>query len=157
MTKRDIWEGAVPASEYYKTDGHKKPSLAEAVRSQSGYTIDVPKEDRRDVDEQVIQSEIMQFLRDRGAWCHKAKAVNLVGTGVLAPTQQGVPDILACYDGVFIALEAKAAKQGKRVSGEQVAQISNIIQAGGVAAVVWSVEQVERLLEAIDDGVWSAH
>jgi Holliday junction resolvase len=77
--------------------------------------------------------------------------VNLVGSGVLAPTQQGVPDILACYDGVFVALEVKAAKTGKRVSGEQVAQIRMITEAGGVAAVVWTVRQVEQILDAIDE------
>lgn len=150
MTKRDLFADAVPAADYYKSSG-KKSRASVVTKSHLGYTIHVADCDKRDVDEQVIQREILDYLRDRGAWSHKAKAVNLVGSGVLAPTQQGVPDILACYDGVFVALEVKAAKTGKRVSGEQVAQIRMITEAGGVAAVVWTVRQVEQILDAIDE------
>lgn len=83
---------------------------------------------------------------------HKAKAVNLVGDGILASTQVGVPDLLVCYDGHFVALEIKAATNKAKVSGDQLAQIDLIIVSGGVAAVVWSVDQVEALLDALDEG-----
>lgn len=150
--KRDLYADAVPALEYYKIL-RKIPSLRKVTASQLGYRIQVPKDERRAVSEQVIQKEMLDYLRSRGAWCHKAKAVNLVSSGdgfVLASTDSGIPDILCCYRGQFIAIEVKAAKQGAQVSGEQVAQIEMVIQAGGIGKVCWSVEQVEAILDAVD-------
>lgn len=152
--KRDLFADAIPAADYYRTSSHDKVTLKDVTESRAGYRIKVDKQDRREVREQVIQSEILRYLRTRGAWVHKTKAVNLVGSGeglALAKTEQGVPDILACYDGWFLALEVKAAVNGKPVSGAQVAQINNIIECGGVAHVVWSVEQVEAILDAMDE------
>jgi Holliday junction resolvase len=156
--KRDLFDGAVPASEYYRAPTNKV-TLKSVTESRRGYRIQVPKCERREVREQVIQAEIIHLLKARGAWVHKAKAVNLVGSGdgmALASTDRGVPDILCCYDGNFLAFEVKAAVQGKAVSGDQVAQIESIIEAGGVAQVVWSVEQVEAILDAMDELVLTA-
>jgi hypothetical protein len=139
-TKRDIWEGAVPASEYYATPA-KKVSLESVTKSKSGRSAKVPIKDRQDLRESVVQRDIIRYLKWRGAWVHKAKAANLVGsfnagTARLASTDVGVPDLLVCYDGHFLAFEVKAPTASARVSGEQVAQINHIIKAGGVAHLV---------------------
>ena len=152
--KRDIYDGAVPADDYYTSNvTQPKLKLSHFTKSQAHYNVQVPKADIRHVREQVIQSEIIELLRDSGAWVHKAKAVNLVGDGILAPTQQGVPDILACYRGRFIAIEVKAASKRAKVSGEQAAQIAMIIECEGVAAVCWSTAQVEAILQSIDNSI----
>lgn len=158
MNKRDLFEGAVPSAEYFKTPANK-PKLRDFTASKGGYTISVPQDQRRPVREQVIQGEILRYLRGRGIWAHKTKSANIVrgkkkGEALLVPTEVGVPDILACYEGAFLALEVKAAVNGKPVSGEQVAQLNWVMDAGGVAHVVWSIEQVESILDAMDHDIY---
>ena len=79
---------------------------------------------------------------------------------VFAPVQMGmgmsgVPDLLCCIDGQFIALEVKA--EGGKTTALQDVQIERIHDAGGVAWVVTGKEQVnptiknlEAYLEALD-------
>lgn len=56
----------------------------------------------------------------------------------------GIPDIIVCYKGRFIALEAKVGRnQPTRL---QAATIVQIRHAGGIAAVVRSVEDVKAVL-----------
>ena len=56
----------------------------------------------------------------------------------------GIPDIIACYKGRFIALEAKVGKN--KPTKLQAATIDKIRQAGGTAAVVYSIEDVKAVL-----------
>lgn len=56
----------------------------------------------------------------------------------------GIPDIIVCYKGRFIALEAKVGKnQPTRL---QAATIDQIRRAGGIACVVRSVDEVKEIL-----------
>lgn len=59
----------------------------------------------------------------------------------------GIPDLLACVEGRFIALEVKHPDQPHPVSDLQQAHLDWIGRAGGVAAVV---ESVEEALDAIN-------
>lgn len=61
--------------------------------------------------------------------------------------QAGIPDIIICLDGRFIALEVKTAK-GK-VSILQQVTLRKIKNAGGIAEVVRSVEEVKKIIERI--------
>ena len=56
----------------------------------------------------------------------------------------GIPDIIACIDGRFYGFEVKTEK-GK-VTKLQEATLRKIQKAGGVAAVVRSVEDVDAVL-----------
>jgi len=58
----------------------------------------------------------------------------------------GIPDIIACWDGKFLAIETKAPGKIKNVSANQQNQINLIRQANGIAVVVDDVAQVELLL-----------
>ena len=59
----------------------------------------------------------------------------------------GIPDIIVCYKGKFIALEAKVGRnQPTRL---QTATIVQIRHAGGIAAVVRSVDEVKEIMQAI--------
>ena len=59
----------------------------------------------------------------------------------------GIPDIIVCHKGKFIALEAKVGRnQPTRL---QAATIELIRRAGGVAAVVRSVDEVKEIMQAI--------
>lgn len=48
--------------------------------------------------------------------------------------RSGVPDIIACVNGRFLAIECKAG--GNKPTALQVREIENIRSAGGVAVVV---------------------
>lgn len=55
----------------------------------------------------------------------------------------GIPDIIVCWHGRFVAFEVKAGKN--RPTKLQAATIEAIRKAGGTAAVVYSVEDVKRV------------
>jgi hypothetical protein len=60
----------------------------------------------------------------------------------------GIPDLLCCYRGRFVGLEAKIP--GNHPSAKQAAILDEIADAGGYAAVVTTVGEVSRLLATID-------
>lgn len=76
--------------------------------------------------EKQFESEVKGWLKDHGAWFLKTWS-----NGV---QRAGVPDILVCYKGRFIALELKT-KSG-RVSELQKYEIERIRKAGGHAVVL---------------------
>lgn len=89
--------------------------------------------------ESAVVKRICTYLKAKGAWWVKTTGVSKVGC----------PDLLVCYRGWFIALEVKRPQIG-RVSVKQHAELSKIIEADGIAQVVTSVEEVDRILRLID-------
>ena len=71
-----------------------------------------------------------------------------------SPYQEpGIPDLLLCVDGLFIAMEIKFPKPGEsiehargRATIQQRSQIKRIIAAGGMAGVVTSVDEALDLV-----------
>ena len=61
----------------------------------------------------------------------------------------GVPDIICCYKGRFLGLEAKLP--GGKLSELQSRAISKILRAGGLAGRVESVEDVKALIHLVDE------
>lgn len=67
----------------------------------------------------------------------------------------GIPDLLFCIDGQFIAIEVKHQKPGEseaamlsRVSPRQRLELDNLTKAGALAFVAWSVDHVlEKIAE----------
>lgn len=86
--------------------------------------------------EQQIQKKIIQTLEAKGAYTVK----------VVSATKTGVPDIICCYKGIFIAIEVKTPKTKTNVSKLQEYNLKLIQQAGGLSLVAWDVQQVEELL-----------
>ena len=60
----------------------------------------------------------------------------------------GVPDIICCYKGRFLGLEAKLPTG--RLTELQKRAIRKINQAGGIACRVESVEDVKRVIARAD-------
>lgn len=58
----------------------------------------------------------------------------------------GIPDIIGCIGGRFVALEVKVP--GNKATRLQELVISRIRVAGGIAGVVTSVEEAMRVLNA---------
>lgn len=63
----------------------------------------------------------------------------------------GIPDLLVCYSGRFVGLEAKMP--GNKPTAKQKAVLDEIVAAGGYALVFTTVEQVSSLLAYIDKEV----
>jgi Holliday junction resolvase len=76
--------------------------------------------------EKKVKNKVVALLKDAGAYCFYPVAG---GYG-----SAGIPDIIACYMGKFIAIECKAGK-GK-TTALQDRNIAQIKDAGGFAIVV---------------------
>jgi predicted transcriptional regulator with HTH domain len=57
----------------------------------------------------------------------------------------GLPDLVGCLDGLFVAIEVK--RPGKDASLNQLAVIKRIRRAGGIAFVARSIKEAERKLK----------
>lgn len=87
--------------------------------------------------ESAIQKAIITWLREQGCY-----AVNIHGH----PMQEaGVPDILSCWRGRFLAIEVKCS--GETTTPIQAYHLEQIRKAGGVTLVAHSLEEVRRELE----------
>lgn len=84
--------------------------------------------------EKRIENQIKQYLDSIGAWHIKTHG-NMF-------SRAGTPDVLACVNGRFVAIEVK--QPGGRVSPLQMAHIKLINQAGGVAFVAYSLEETKK-------------
>lgn len=78
--------------------------------------------------EKNFENKIKKFLEQQGAWFVKYWAGSQF-------TKSGVPDILACVNGYFVAIEVKA--QNGRPSELQLYNIRKINEAGGFAFVLY--------------------
>ncbi|MGE4420564.1 MAG: VRR-NUC domain-containing protein [Sulfurimonas sp.] len=66
---------------------------------------------------------------------------------VIAANRKGTPDIIACCDGQFVAIEVKLP--GNKASALQEENISRIQEAGGKAVVLDSMEGLEGFIQGI--------
>ena len=90
--------------------------------------------------ESLVKKKIHALLKAHGAY-----HVNYIG-GVSA--NNGTPDILACLNGRFIGIEAKAGKN--KPTDLQTLNLKRIDEAGGLALVIneENLNQLEFILEA---------
>jgi len=86
------------------------------------------------MNEQAIQRKIISSLKLRGAYIVK----------VISASKAGVPDILACYRGVFIGIEVKTPKTLGNVSKLQKYNLNEITKAGGLSFVASDIETVNK-------------
>ena len=65
----------------------------------------------------------------------------------------GIPDVLGCYRGRFVALEVKKPTRSGRpqASSRQELTIRRIVRAGGFARVIDDPSQALWVLDQIDD------
>lgn len=88
--------------------------------------------------ESSIQKKILAYLKTLPhTWAIKTIQTN----------RKGVPDIICCIKGKFVAFEVKNAK-GK-LSPHQIHEGKSIIGSGGAWYVVRSLDEVKTILENI--------
>lgn len=92
--------------------------------------------------ERKVKDKVTAVLRERGAYYFFPPAN---GFG-----RAGIPDIVGCYLGQFIAIECKAGKN--TATRLQLREIDNIIKAGGVALVVneHNINEIEQILSQLE-------
>lgn len=81
--------------------------------------------------ESELQRQIIDYLNSIGAY-----TLNVYGSGM---TGKGTPDILACYHGMFIAVETKVGKN--RMSPAQKIIRKRILEAEGIHIVPYTLDQ----------------
>lgn len=79
-----------------------------------------------------ITAAVLDYLAIVGTWSLKVH-------GHLGQ-RAGVPDVLACLRGRFVAIEIK--RPGGKLSAEQRRELVAVTAAGGIALVVTDVDQV---------------
>lgn len=84
-----------------------------------------------------LKREIKAYLNARGIYWA------IIPEGAYG--KSGDPDIIACYEGLFVGLEAKTY-EGHQSNIQKVRQ-REIEDSGGVYAIVRSVEEVEKALD----------
>lgn len=88
--------------------------------------------------EQDIQGAIIKYIQSIGGMAFKQNQI-----GIYA--QAGVPDLLCCVKGRFVAIEVKKPK--KKPTAIQNAFIEAINKCGGLAFYATSVEEVKSTIE----------
>lgn len=63
----------------------------------------------------------------------------------------GYPDITAIYKGFYVGIELKREDGKGHASGAQLQMINWIREAGGIAGVVASIEDLENLLKEVEE------
>jgi hypothetical protein len=88
--------------------------------------------------ESRVKTQIKRLLVQRGIWYFMPVSR---GMGM-----HGIPDFICCWQGRFLAIEAKAAGLRSNVSPLQKRALASIEDHGGLAIIVDDIEQLEALL-----------
>lgn len=93
-----------------------------------------------DTPERKVKKKVIEILKAAGAYYAMPVAT---GFG-----NAGVPDILCCHKGRFIAIECKA--NGGKPTRLQISNLEAIARAGGIALVIdeTNVSSLKQLLES---------
>lgn len=89
-----------------------------------------------------VKDKIKKFLKERGVWFYMPVQN---GMGVV-----GIPDLICCYRGIFLAIETKAPGKVKNTTPNQDARIAEINGANGIAIVCDCPEHITTLINAAD-------
>jgi len=87
--------------------------------------------------EKDIVNAIKKALTKNGAWV--VKTHGSIHTA-------GLPDLLVCYEGRFVAIEVKRPETRHTVTSRQQAFLDAIEAAGGISGVATSIEEALTLL-----------
>jgi len=88
--------------------------------------------------ERKVKTKVSKLLKERGAY-HFYPVASGYGSA-------GIPDIIACYQGMFIGIECKAGDN--KVTALQEHNLELIKQAGGISLVVY--EDLTELIAVLD-------
>lgn len=96
--------------------------------------------------ETIFKEKVMKYLDTiPNLWYLKIYG-NAVQSG-------GIPDLLICYKGKFIAIELKDPDEKNKYgeTGRQKLHLKRILKCGGIGATVDSMEQIKNILNSTKD------
>lgn len=88
--------------------------------------------------EGAVKARVKKLLVEFGAW-YFMPVSNGMG-------RHGIPDVIACLNGHFLAVECKAGKG--RTTALQDRELATITSAGGLTLVVSDVQESQDILRA---------
>lgn len=91
-------------------------------------------------EESDMKNAVKAFLKSRGAY--------VVPIAQGAYSKKGDPDMVVCYKGRFIAIEGKTYKG--HMDGWQITRREQIEKAGGIFAIIRTVDAAKQLIDEID-------
>ena len=91
--------------------------------------------------ESVLSRKIMKELRLKNIFCFKVHGSEYM--------MSGLPDIIACVDGLFVGFEVKHPETRNDTSARQKLVHQQIIDANGTAVVICSVQEALAIVEEI--------
>src|SRR3954453_20790723 len=91
--------------------------------------------------EASLTNKMRLAIKKRGGWARKAFS---------GPQGKGWPDLVAVYRGYGLFLEVKLPGKEKTLTKIQAAALADIKSAGGVARMVTTVDELNKLMDAID-------
>lgn len=89
----------------------------------------------------TLTNQIIDHIYRAGGYAWRSSSVGVFDTSqqrFRAAAKKGVADVLACYQGLLVAVEVKIGKD--RISPEQEGFLANIIAAGGYAFIAKNLE-----------------
>lgn len=89
--------------------------------------------------ETKLQRKVQDYLKSIGAYEFKVHGSVYM--------KAGIPDIIACYKGLFIGIECKVGKN--KMSDLQISHKHQIEKAGGIHILAYSLEDVKNVLEKL--------
>lgn len=97
--------------------------------------------------EKNFENKIKKFLKEQGCWFVKYFANR--------NTRSGVPDLLACVNGYFVAIEVKG--ENGKPSELQLWNRDKIREAGGIAIVLYpdQFEDFKQYIKKIKNGFFA--
>lgn len=97
--------------------------------------------------EKTFENKVKKYIEEQGGWQVKFFANRM--------TKTGIPDILACIKGHFLAIEVKA-KNGKP-SELQKYHVKKINDAGGYAIILYPQdwELFKQLVKRLNSHAWA--
>jgi Holliday junction resolvase len=89
--------------------------------------------------EKSLEKRVVDYVRGKGGYITKIHGNEFV---------QGLPDLIGCYRGFFLAFEIKSAEGKARPMQDN--NIRLILKAEGVALKVRNIDAVKNAIEEID-------
>jgi hypothetical protein len=88
-----------------------------------------------------VKAAVKRYLKEKGIWFFMPMQN---GMGVV-----GIPDLICCFGGTFLAIETKAPGKRNNTTPNQDRVLREITEHGGLSIVVDDVEQLREFLEDI--------
>lgn len=90
--------------------------------------------------ESVLQAKIIKHIQSLGGYVVK----------VITASKAGVPDLLVCYKGKFIAIEVKAPGKLHNTSELQKYNMELVRASGGVSLIADNLDIISEFFDSLD-------